>query len=172
MSKTILHFLALGYRWKFFNLADYPTKHHPASHHRAMRPTYVLNNILQIFSNPTTTTPVALHHQRKFVPSLPAQNFVLQPPQRIFFKKHPRTPSITNLRNKLVLTCKGVLEPIPANPRRIGTRISPRTQVTTRTTKWHKEASDSSKTIGCKPHINPRACSHPISTLIHKTQLA
>jgi hypothetical protein len=29
------------------NLADYPTKHHPTKHHIAVRPTYVLNNILK-----------------------------------------------------------------------------------------------------------------------------
>ena len=142
-QKQFYIFWRRGIDGRFFNLADYPTKHHPTSHHRAMRPTYVLNNIQQIFSDPTTTTPVALHQQRKFIPSPSTQNFVLSPPQRIFCKKHPRRFSIQNIRNKLVLTCKGVLEPIPANPRRICTRISPGSQATTRTTKWHKEAYDS-----------------------------
>ena len=179
-----------GVDGKFFNLADYPTKHHPTSHHRAMRPTYVLNNIYEIFSDPTTTTPVALHLQRKTSPSLSTQNSILPLPQRKFFFKRHRRFSIQNLRNNLVLPCKGVLEPIPANPSRVGTRISPKIQTNTRTTKWRQGtaitqlinspskpgdesgSTSTSNTIGCKPHKYSRACSHPLSTIIHNLQLA
>ena len=97
----------------------------------------------------------------------------------------------------MVLTlyhCNGVdsvlLEPIPANPSRVGTRISPKIQTNTRTTKWRQGtaitqlinspskpgdesgSTSTSNTIGCKPHKYSRACSHPLSTIIHNLQLA
>ena len=197
-----------GVDGKFFDLADYPTKHHPTSHHRAMRPTYVLNNIQEIFSDPTTPSHVPLHHQqqhfksvtkphhvalhlqRNLHPPPSTHNTVLPTPQRKFSNKHPSKFAIQNLRDNLVLPCKGVLEPIPANPSRIGTRISPRIPANTRPTKWHNHTTDTQrqscpsksvnesgatsacKSIGCKPYIYPKACSHSLSKAIYNLQLA
>jgi hypothetical protein len=42
------------------NLGDYPTKHHPTKHHIAVRPTYVMNNILSTNTqlSPHLATPL------------------------------------------------------------------------------------------------------------------
>ena len=42
------------------NLGDYPTKHHSAKHHIAVRPTYVSNNVLQTPAGPSSKTLATL----------------------------------------------------------------------------------------------------------------
>ena len=43
--------IAVHWKRAHLNLADYPSKHHPAKHHQEVRPTYVLNSIYQFSRN-------------------------------------------------------------------------------------------------------------------------
>ena len=50
---------------KRFNLGDYPTKHHPTSHHRDVRPNYVMNKIVH---TPPTTLLHRVHTKQSKTP--------------------------------------------------------------------------------------------------------
>ena len=178
---------------KEFNLADYPSKHHPTSHHRVMRPTYVLNTLQRnITKRPTHATT-----QQKFQRNSPHRNStttsVHTSSQQQKFLLSPRTAAVlphpTNI-STTALRCKGVLKPCHPNPRRNGIRRVLRSQQSTSAPRWHSDTSDAplscnqprqddsqsesaypSKAKGCQPFILARASSHSSQPIYYPTNL-
>ena len=70
-----------------------------------------------------------------------------------------------------------MLEPIIPNPNQVGIKIEPIYQLSTRTARWHNDAantptpnitknslaSTAASSIGCKPFILNKACSHSMA---------